>query len=284
MGATPRYSSSARVVEVPAKWILLGEHSVIRGGTAVAFQHPHFKMKLTYDGEASSDFRILGGEQGANQAIQKILVELGVAPRGTLHLESTIPMSSGLGSSAALCVGLTRIFAEELGLAGENEFEVARRCENVFHGKSSGLDIAAVSATGPICFRSGEFREIQPSSTLGSLKGLQFRFHDTGLRSSTRTAVQKVQDLGRQDLDQEMSELAQRAASLLESSDSVTQQQNSLGPLMNRSFEIFREWGLVFPAFEQQRDELIQSGALGVRLTGSGLGGFLVSLWKTPGL
>lgn len=82
-----------------------------------------------------------------------------------LHLLSTIPQSAGMGSSAALCVALTRLFGafakgelekeRERGLArgGEGLLQsdrnfwtegywstLLRRCEDFFHGQSSGLD------------------------------------------------------------------------------------------------------------------------------------------------
>ncbi|MEK6577816.1 MAG: hypothetical protein AABZ55_01200, partial [Bdellovibrionota bacterium] len=33
---------------VPGKWVLAGEHAVLRGGTAVTLPHPQFSLKLSF--------------------------------------------------------------------------------------------------------------------------------------------------------------------------------------------------------------------------------------------
>ena len=45
--------------------------------------------------------------------------------------------------------------------------------------------------------------------------------------------------------------------------------------------QCFETWGLVTPELIEQKYELLKQGALGVKLTGAGLGGFWVALWKS---
>jgi mevalonate kinase len=56
----------------------------------------------------------------------------------------------------------------------------------------------------------------------------------------------------------------------------------ALAEQMNAAHEIFREWNLVPYAVEKQRSELLNAGALAAKLTGSGDGGFLLTLWQEP--
>jgi len=55
----------------------------------------------------------------------------------------------------------------------------------------------------------------------------------------------------------------------------------SLAAAMNDAHRCFEAWGLVPGEISAQRDELVRRGALGVKLTGAGGGGFWVALWDT---
>ena len=47
-----------------------------------------------------------------------------------------------MGGSAALCVGITRFFAHLDYLPQDAIYEFSRSLEDLFHGESSGVDIA----------------------------------------------------------------------------------------------------------------------------------------------
>src|SRR5687768_1294377 len=101
--------------KVPGKWVLSGEHAVLRGATAVALPHPEFSLSLKFDDRATDGFRI---DQTFLSPELSVLLEGWIheifdqhsekIPSGLLTIQSTIPMGAGLGSSAALCVGLAR--------------------------------------------------------------------------------------------------------------------------------------------------------------------------------
>jgi mevalonate kinase len=66
---------------------------------------------------------------------------------GTLEVRSTVPLSSGLGSSASLCVALARAFSRLHG-AGTDPADIqklANAAEQAAHGRASGLDTAAIA-------------------------------------------------------------------------------------------------------------------------------------------
>src|SRR5690242_13423268 len=114
--------------QVSGKWVLAGEHSVLKGVSAVALRHLGFGLTLTYqsalDADLSSSSKSSEGEAliveppNTQTLILEILKSVGDTvsaggksfqlPKGKLKIESSIPVGAGLGSSAALCVALTR--------------------------------------------------------------------------------------------------------------------------------------------------------------------------------
>ncbi len=137
------------------KWILAGEHAVLRGYGALAFPVKEKYLTLTYqpktsdlsadyDGSSGDEMHLLfwsvleQGQQLLGQSLNRLT--------GHFHLQSNIPIGVGMGASAALCVAMSRWFAAQNLLLDETISSFAQRLENLFHGKSSGFDIAAVSA------------------------------------------------------------------------------------------------------------------------------------------
>ena len=270
-------------INVPGKWVLAGEHSVLRGGMAVAMSHPSLSLSLDFRPGPAGPLEItcnqdLGGETGAwiRRLLEETLGE-GHIPSGNLHLTSSIPTGSGLGSSAALCVALTRWLAPQMKWSPADQLAIATQMEDHFHGKSSGMDVAACSAGSPIRFtRAGGAVPLKVERLH------HFQFHDTGLRMATRQAVAQVAALqasqpalGRT-LDARMSAAADLAARALESGDIL-----AVAQAMQEAQSCFESWGLVPSQVSEQIRSLRAAGALAVKLTGAGGGGYLVSL-KNP--
>ena len=95
--------------KVPGKWILSGEHTVIRGGTAIALPHPELYLELNFSPSKQQGLLIKPCSHAPLMKflIKEILSILDVKeyPNGTLNIYSNIPKGAGLGSSAALCAG-----------------------------------------------------------------------------------------------------------------------------------------------------------------------------------
>jgi mevalonate kinase len=267
---------------------------------AIALPHPEFSLSLTFQPQVWSQPWSTEGEflkvvpESAGPLVHEIIQNLRdewVAqgrdfplPRGSLLLESTIPLGAGLGSSAALCVALTRWLSSTLQIPESEHFEFARRMEDRFHGHSSGMDVAVASVGKPIAFwmNSG-------STALELLKLPRFTFHDTGLRSRTSECVTRVISQAGVDpdraraLDMRMAEASQLA---LEGLRQFSEQGNraALEPLirsMGLARSCFREWGLVPKEILALEESLLSQGALAVKLTGAGRGGFVVALWDS---
>jgi mevalonate kinase len=251
---------------------------------------------MRLDIEPADDLQIADGKLGFERFFQTVLRDHGFSQQqpltGRAKIHSTIPTGAGLGSSAALCVLFARWVSVQYALkssAAEIHF-LASLFENFFHGRSSGMDIAAVMTEGAVVFRRCSKLCFYPVATDVAFN-LPLSFHDTGLRASTQTCIFQVKDCFASDvkkallLDQTMQEASligqQGLAMMLDGQRSMGLE--CLSQCMRLSHEVFRGWGLIPKAIEAQVVGLYKQGAMAVKLTGSGLGGFLVALWpKQP--
>lgn len=285
-------------IQVPGKWVLAGEHTVLRGGDAITLPHPTAQLELLFRPSTSeitpshleSSLQII---PHSSQSIFVDLLNLAKAechnmgktfPKfsGSLEIKSSIPISAGLGSSAALSVALTLIVSRQMDLNAGEQFEMARTLENHFHGKSSGMDIAAILAQEPISFSmkmGGHSLDIQRLPN--------FTFHDTGLRTQTREAVLQVENFLKsnpplfQKTDEAMKEAVRSCLEGLQKFDlgHTPLGLQILSQGMNRAQDCFKAWGLLPESAIELEKQLLNKGALSVKMTGAGGGGFLVALW-----
>lgn len=270
-------------VSAPAKWVLTGEHAVLRGATAVAFPHPDFSLRLVFAPESEGAFEVV--PETARSVILDLLHlvqdeqnargrEFQI-PSGRLSLSSNIPSGAGLGSSAALCVAVARWLSEPLGIPEAGLLEFATHLEHRFHGKSSGMDIAVCAVGRPISFVRG-----RGPTLLGADWNPHFTFHDTELRASTSECIRRVERLRDDDpvsairADELMAKASRQALEGLARCD-----RQLVADGMRSAHEAFLIWSLVPGAVQRQIEELYRRGALAVKLTGAGGGGFLVALW-----
>jgi mevalonate kinase len=140
------------------KWILAGEHSVLRGCPALVFPLKSRALEIQY--LENQKPLVVEMEKGPGDGMESLLWKVldracekkGIQKKelkGVLRLRNNIPIGAGLGASAALCVGLAKWF-QALGHIDESElYEFSRSLEDLFHGESSGVDIAvAISGSG----------------------------------------------------------------------------------------------------------------------------------------
>jgi mevalonate kinase len=270
------------------KWILCGEHAVLRGHPAIIF--PLFSKKLvlqylanskkltaTFSGDYSAEMQLLFW--GAwKQALSLLKIQANDI-HGTFHFENNIPVGTGMGSSAALCVALGRFFVAQGLIGQENLLEFSREIENLFHNQSSGVDIAVSIAEKGIIYSIKE--GITP---LNQAWNPQWYLSFSGTISPTSRCVKKVKQLFNKDpviaetLDRQMAHSVALALEAIQNAQSTA--LKTLTQAINLAAQCFKEWGLINASMEQHIKKLEDHGALAVKSTGSGNGGFVLSLWK----
>lgn len=274
------------------KWILAGEHAVLRGSPALVFPLETAQLKFKFEADATSkDIELrLDGPHGSELdllfwgVLEKACAMTGLrrsSVSGILSIHNEIPLGAGLGASAAFCVAIARWFQSLGELRGNDIESFARELENLFHGESSGVDIAVAHGGQPIKFQRGAHTE-----TLE----LNWKPHCyltySGHRGVTRECVGKVKELLlEKPLEaSQWDEQMRRSVGLAEEALRLNEERGF--PLLCEALSLaassFRAWGLFDQDSEKKAQELRRRGAEVVKPTGSGGGGYLLSLWREP--
>mgnify|MGYP003949880961 CR=1 FL=1 len=270
---------STRVV---GKWILAGEHTVLRGGKAVALPYDKSSLELRFKPNAHFEELKIYPIEAAEYVmtlIEKLRKEFSFELKlsGQLIIDNQIPIRSGLGSSAALCVSLVKWFSTLKNNFSEDELiKVAIKLEDLFHGKSSGLDVSVVFFEKPLLF-SKEGYQFLPQLENKS----NFRFHHTGEYSSTKDCIEDVNQFteknpkASKELDKQMA----TAVDIITQGLSEGLNKKKIVEGINLAQNCFESWQLVSSRAKKMIKKLKEDGALAVKMTGAGKGGYLVSFW-----
>lgn len=141
----------------PAKILLFGEHTVLRGGKGLAVPYPQRSLRWVKD---RPDERLLSFCDYLRVAIDPKLFDAGALEDQLLadwRLVGDIPTGYGLGSSGAVCAAIWSRFATSkgFGLRGEALRQVLARMEQHFHGSSSGTDPLICYLNQPLTLGGG---------------------------------------------------------------------------------------------------------------------------------
>ncbi len=273
-----------------SKVILLGEHSILDGGSAIALPIPSKSLSLEiFEKPQSNKLSITGTPLSSNEIeithskfwglVEKEFPEF---KDFSFHIHTDIPLGAGLGSSAALCVALLRAsLIKRNAKISEKEFlNKAYQSENYFHGKSSGLDPTTTSLEKVIYFKNiDNFRVLNLPQFLEEYVFVAF---DTNVRRSTLGSVNKVNKLKSENLNlwksivQELQQNAEKGAVAFESN-----KVSDLAKCMNYAQEKLTQLGVSHPAIEEIISFCKNNGALATKLSGAGLGGFCLSLFNS---
>lgn len=271
-------------VQVPGKWILAGEHAVLRGSQAIVFPLKSRFLSLSYF-QKDSEFKIdIAGLCASDlemiiwSVVERALGELALKRsdlKGDLKIYSQIQFGAGMGASATLAVGLT-LFFQHLGFLKTDPFLFAKKIEDLFHGESSGVDVAVALHQKPMIFEKNK------ENVFFELKNLPLLYLSyTGQRGVTKDCVNKVKNLvidkpaQAEEVDERMKKVVQNfIAAHFEMNEQEWINQ------LNLAQSCFESWDLVPTVVEEHMNKLKKAGAIACKLTGSGSGGYVLSLWK----
>lgn len=192
--------------------------------------------------------------------------------------ESNFPPERGLGSSAASAGAVIRAILDYYKIrASENEiFALTQSAERVAHGRPSGLDATATSASWPVRFSSGEFSRMEIDMRAWLILA------DSGCKGMTRVTVDALRarmdeqpDAVKNKLD-ELGAIANQAAY-----DLALGRAADMGARMTRAHRILADLGVSTPQLDKLVRAALDHGALGAKLTGGGGGGCVIALADT---
>lgn len=269
------------------KWILAGEHTVLRGGSAIVFPLQAKTLTLSYlanNEPLSASFHGLFGDDIKLLFFSVIEEGLQLCDKHLSHatghfdIENHVPIGAGLGASAALCFALSRWFTYQGLCSEDNELHFAKSLEDLFHKKSSGLDLVGCSSISPMLFSPTAIESLQP--TWQPKLYLSYSGH-LGMTSHCVTKVNSLFDEAKEKalaIDEKMQCSVDNAYSALtqEPRDGLT----LLKQAIDDAYQCFCDWSLADEALVSHINWLKQQGAIAAKPTGSGSGGYVLSLWQ----
>jgi mevalonate kinase len=202
----------------------------------------------------------------------------GAGATGRFEIANTLPFGAGLGASAALCVAIGRWFAWRGWIAEGELYDFARGLEDLFHGESSGVDVAvAISGQGMRFTRGG------PSEPIAMAWSPRWYLSYSGKRGATSDCVARVKALFARDRAGAERIDGQMRAAVAEAQGALADPREGLARLekaMELALGCFQSWGLAGGEMGDHLASLRRAGAIAAKPTGSGDGGYALSLWR----
>ena len=282
--------SAQQTITVAAggKCIVAGEHTVLRGGSAIVFPIANRRVTLTYvpqkqplsltigeECESALSLLFWGVMDTACAKIGRSRAEL----HGQITLQNSIPLGRGMGFSAAFCVAITKWLVAIGWLDSESLTPFSIALEDTFHGKSSGVDVIGALSSQGVWF-SGDTQEITP--VVPSWQPFLGLSH-SGRVSVTAHCVKAVRAFCQSHpeqawlIDNDMKKSCIMVKQALEMADGGLEK---LAEAIQLAHQCFVRWGLVPDDVARRIQQLEAAGALAVKMTGAGEGGYLLSLWS----
>lgn len=276
----------------PGKIILFGEHAVVSGATAlggaidlrasVSVRDRPGGIVITTDDLLLKGFSLdlQSGQLFSSQAAYAVRYISAVIQEFDAHdvevrIDSSLPASAGLGSSAAIVVATVMAISRHQGISlslkkiADLSFRLEREVQD---GLASPTDTALATYGGYLKISS----QISPLD----LPPLELVVGYTGVAHSTRSEVEKVQNLKNRypelidGIFRIIGSISVRAQPLM-----ADQNKAELGQLMNINHGLLEAIGVG----SRELCELVYAsrgagGALGAKITGAGGGGCMIAI------
>ena len=262
------------------KCILLGEHSILEGGSALALPLKMLKIEISFEAKKENSLTVNFPLQDKDEKLFWSLLREDFSEFNTIgayNIESSLPIGAGLGSSAALCVALNRLFRKNID--SKELIEKSWLSEFKFHGKSSGIDPTTIVKEKALHFyKPNEFSEIIFPSDFNSK--FIFVLFDSRIRRTTQEIVQKSYSLKETNFILWKKTISELQSLVLKAKDNLQKNNiENLGLLLNKAHFLLSDLGVSNEELNSLQSHILKEGALGAKLTGAGRGGFLLALF-----
>lgn len=273
------------------KVILLGEHAVVYGHGAIAlpFEAATAKTQVSLSAnESTLESQYYTGPlksvpvllEGLRSLIELTLKHLEASNlKFHFKIESGIPAQRGLGSSAAVSVTIVEALFDlfERKLDHDVLVTLVMHAERIHHINPSGLDVQVITGGNPIYFK----RDQAPVPIEMNLSAYLVVI-DSGIMGVTHEAISAVRELYELHPDH-VGALLNRYGTITDEAVTMLKgnQVENLGKVMNEAQDILAQLGVSTREINKIVTIARASGALGAKLTGSGLGGCVIALCKT---
>ncbi len=280
------------------KTILIGDQFVLEGVPAIVSSIPYETVSAVerMEGrgwELKDDRKEVPGYKKSKeklqvQSINKILEVMGIDTDKTavrITLGGTLLAGSGVGASAAGCVSLARALNDEfaLGFSIDEINRIAWEGEFAYHGEPSGVDNTASCYGGLMLFqlRDGK-KEEKTVEKIRVKRPIEVVLGNSGISADTR----KLDELVEREKNKDPEGFGKRLDFITEQAFDMKKALEAydleiVGKIMTENHTILIDMGLSHERLIHLCDLARRKGALGAKLTGGGMGGYMVAL--TPG-
>ncbi len=268
----------------PAKLILMGEHFVVYGSSALAVPIEALQLEATARIRTPGMLPPTVTDGHLDFCKELACNRFGLDPdMVSVEVRSEIPVGAGMGSSAALSVAVGLAVGR---LAGREKMvgfrktvrEISMDAEKKAHGNPSGIDTEVCVTGRSVLFTKGQppkYLDAPPEGRIGLV------VMDTGIAASTAQMVglaarfaslhkERFAALGRATARD-----VERAAAALERGE-----VEDLGRIMRGQHDRLVEIGVSVPQLDHAVDAAMEAGAFGAKLSGAGGGGVAVAVCK----
>lgn len=270
--------------EFTGKIILIGEHAVTFGQPAIAIPFNASKIKILIEsmeeGNYSSitsdvyDGMLYDAPEHLKSIINRFIERSGVKEPLSVKIQTNLPPSRGLGSSAAVAVAFVRASYDFMGepLDDDTLIKEANWAERIAHGKPSGIDTQTIVSNKPVWFKQGHVENLKSLQLDGYMIVI-----DTGVKGSTKQAVEDVhrlcEDPGYLSHIEHIGSLVHEASESIEKHDF-----NHLADIFNQCQKDLRHLTVSHDKIERLLKIGEEHGAIAGKLTGGGRGGSMLLL------
>ncbi len=277
------------------KTILIGDQFVLREVPAIVAALPYETEatveRIPGDGWSLEDNRneVPGYKEKKKkdqlESINRILEVMKIDVKNNpikITYGGSLLAGSGVGASAASCVSLARALNEEFGLKLDIKEinHIGWEGEFAYHGTPSGVDNTASTYGGIILYhiKNGE----KTFTKIPLKKPLDIVLANSGITADTKLMDGITERNESEDPDLFASRLKTITSQAFEMKQALeTFDLARVGELMSANHSIVKDIGFSHEILDHLCKLGLEKGALGTKVTGGGMGGYMVAL--TPG-